>query len=170
MFNLIGPLANPIRPDFQIIGVSGATQASLVSEALLQLGTKRAAIVHGEDGLDEVTLGDHTSVHWIENDSISTKKWLPSDFGLPMTDASELRVTGPEESATQILAMLQGQEGPVRSSVLANSAAALLVCGKVESLRDGVRLSSSAIDSGKAMKLLERWRVLSQIAPSAETH
>ena len=162
LFNLIGPLANPARPEYQIVGVSGERQQRLVAEALARFETTtRAAVVRGEDGLDEVTLGGTTAVFWIESGAISTRLWTPDDFGLPRVSADRLRVGGPAESAAKLRAFLGGEDGPVRWSVLANAAAALLVAGRVGSLAEGVA-ASEAVDSGRALALLDRWGTLSR--------
>jgi anthranilate phosphoribosyltransferase len=162
LFNLVGPLANPARPEFQVVGVSGATGAVLVAEALVRLGIRRAAVVRGEDGLDEVTLGGATHVLWVEDGAITARTWTPADFGLPHVVAEELRVSGPAESAALIRAFLAGGPGPVRPAVLANAAAALLIAGRVEGLSEGVAVASEAVDSGCAIALLDRWRALSR--------
>jgi anthranilate phosphoribosyltransferase len=163
LFNLVGPLANPARPETQIVGVSGERAQRLVAEALARLGTPaRAAVVRGEDGLDEVTLGGETEVFWIESGAISTRRWTPDDFGLPRVMAESLRIEGPAASAARLRALLEGEDGPVRSSVLANSAAALLVAGRVATLRQGVSAAAEAIDSGRARGLLDRWGTLSR--------
>ncbi|HEY2154594.1 MAG TPA: anthranilate phosphoribosyltransferase [Isosphaeraceae bacterium] len=163
LFNLVGPLASPARPEFQVVGVSGGRQQTLVAEAIVRLGTTtRAAVVRGEDGLDEVTLGGATEVVWIESGAISARRWTPEDFGLPFVAAAELRVDGPRRSAELLRSFLQGEDGPVCWSVLANAAAALLVAGRVDSLREGVDVAGEAVDSGQALALLERWAALSQ--------
>ena len=163
LFNLVGPLANPARPEFQVIGVSGERSQSLIAEALVRLGTTtRAAVVRGEDGLDEVTLGGTTSVLWIESGAISPRTWRPADFGLRSVAASGLRVDGPAHSAARLRSFLRGEDDVVRRSVLANAAAALLVAGRVGSLRDGVDRAAEAVDSGRAADLLERWATLSR--------
>jgi anthranilate phosphoribosyltransferase len=158
LFNLVGPLANPAWPAYQIVGVSGERQGLLIAEALVRLGTERAAVVRGSDGLDEVTLGGPTHVLWIEAGTITPKTWIPNDFGLPAVSAGDLRVSGPTESASRLRSLLAGDPGPVRSSVLANAAAALLVAGRVGSLAEGVQLAADSVDSGRAAGLLDRWR------------
>lgn len=160
LFNLVGPLANPARPDFQVVGVAGERAAVLIAETLSLLGTRRSAVVRGGDGLDEVTLGGPTHVLWVEADGITHQTWMPADFGLPGVSASELRVTGPAESAGRIRSVLAGEASPARSAILANAAAALLVAGRVETLREGVECAAEAIDSGRAADLLDRWRRL----------
>jgi anthranilate phosphoribosyltransferase len=157
LFNLVGPLANPARPEYQLVGVASAHQAELVAEALKRLGVCRAAVVTGADGLDEVTLDGPTAVHWIEGGAITRHTWTRDDFGLPAVSAADLQVSGPADSAAVIRAFLAGQPGPVRDVVLANSAAALHVAGRTSSLAEGVALAARAVDSGAASELLERW-------------
>jgi anthranilate phosphoribosyltransferase len=161
LFNLVGPLANPARPEYQLVGVAGARQAELVAEALRRLGVRRAAVVTGGDGLDEVTLDGPTAVQWVEEGTITRQTWTPADFGLPRVSAADLRVDGPAASAGLIRGCLAGQAGPVRDLVLANSAAALLVAGATSTLAQGVAIAGQAIDSGTAARLLERWARLS---------
>jgi anthranilate phosphoribosyltransferase len=161
LFNLVGPLANPARPEHQLVGVAGARQAELVAQALGRLGARRAAVVTGSDGLDEVTLDGPTAVHWVEGGTIRRQTWTPADFGLPCVSAAALRVDGPAASAALIRGCFAGQFGPVRDLVLANSAAALLVAGGASTLAEGVAIAGQAIDSGAAARLLERWARLS---------
>jgi anthranilate phosphoribosyltransferase len=162
LFNLVGPLANPARPAFQLVGVAGRRPAAMVAEALSRLGLQRGAVVTGEDGLDEVTLDGPTHVQWVEPGTVRPETWTPEDFGLPRASAAELRVAGPAESAARLREFLNGQKGPVRNLILANSAAALLVAGRAISLREGVEQAAVAVDSGAAAALLERWGRLSR--------
>jgi anthranilate phosphoribosyltransferase len=167
LFNLVGPLANPARPEFQLIGVPLRSVAGLMASALTGLGAGRAAVVTGCDGLDEVTLAGTTDVLWVESGTIREDAWSPDDFGLPSHSADLLRVSGPAESAAVILRVLEGEAGSARDVILANVAAALLVAGRVGSLRAGVVRGAEAIDSGKARDQLERWRVLSRSGQSS---
>ncbi len=162
LFNLVGPLANPARPEFQLVGAPGAAAAVLLAESLARLGTTtRAAVVTGGDGLDEVTLDGPTHVLLVEGPEITPLTWQPADFGLPTTHAADLRVHGPAESAQRLRLLLAGEPGAVRQVVLANTAAALWVAGRAESLADGVTRAAEAIDSGAAASLLRRWAYLS---------
>lgn len=160
IFNLIGPLANPARPDYQLVGVPNQAFGGLIAESLLQLGISRAAVVTGGDGLDEVTLDGPTSVFWIEGGAIAREVWTPDDFGLGRVPASDLKVSGPAESARRIEAILADQADPARDVILANAAAALRVAGRASTLADGVAIASEAIATGSAIGLLERWRSL----------
>ncbi len=160
LFNLVGPLANPASPDFQLVGVAGTTQARLIAGALARLGTRRAAVVTGSDGLDEVSLAGSTKVLVVERGVISAAHWEPGDFGLGRVEVSELKISGPAESASRILGFLAGQPGPVRETVLANAAAALWVSGE-RSLSEAVARAADAVDSGRAQSLLTRWAAMS---------
>ena len=162
LFNLVGPLANPARPEFQLVGAPGAAQAVLLAEALARLGsTTRAAVVTGGDGMDEVTLDGATHVLVVEGAEITPLTWLPADFGLAPARAADLRVTGPPDSARRLRQLFAGETGPVRDVVLANAAAALWVAGRAESLAAGVARAGEALDSGAASDLLGRWAHLS---------
>jgi anthranilate phosphoribosyltransferase len=162
LFNLIGPLANPTRPEFQLVGVAGEDQAELVAQALTRLGIRRAAVVTGGDGLDEVTLDGPTRVRWVDPAGVTLQSWSPEDFGLPRVAAGSLRVSGPADSAARLRDFLAGGDEPIRSLILANCAAALLVVGRASTLLEGVRQAASAVDSGSASRLLDRWVRLSR--------
>lgn len=157
VFNLVGPLVNPARPEYQLVGVPDRATASLMANVLAASGLKRAAVVSAEDGLDEVSLGATTHVLWVENGEISETEWKPGDFGDARVEAGELRVEGPEESARLIRGVLAGERGPVRDVIVANAAAALHVAGMAGDLAEGVELAGSSIDSGRARALLDRW-------------
>jgi anthranilate phosphoribosyltransferase len=165
LFNLLGPLANPARPAFQLVGVPAEGQAILIAETLATLGVHRAAVATGCDGLDEVTLGGPTRVRLVdERGQVTPTTWEPADFGLTRVAGHELRVSGPAESALRLSAAFGGEPGPVRQVLLANAAAALWVAGRQASLRDGVALAAEAIDSGAAARLVARWAQLSQMS------
>lgn len=154
IFNLLGPLANPANANYQLLGVGRQELLDLLAGALAKLGTTRAMLVWGEDGLDEVTLSGVTQVRHVENGEIEAYEWDPDDFGLESCSIMELQVESPKESAEIIRGILRGDDGPARRIVLANTAAALLVTGTVSSLLDGVDLAKEAIDSGKALATL----------------
>jgi anthranilate phosphoribosyltransferase len=162
LFNMIGPLANPSRPAYQLIGVPNPDQAALMAAAIARLGVVRAAVVTGSDGLDEVSLDGPTEVRWVEGGEVKSTVWQAEEFGLAKVRSEELRVSGPGESASKIREIFEGKPGPARDTVLANSAAALLVAGKVETLGAGVAMASRAIDAGDAAVLLERWARMSR--------
>jgi anthranilate phosphoribosyltransferase len=157
LFNLIGPLCNPAGPGYQLIGTADEARAELVADVLARLPQlHRAAVVSGSNGLDEVTLEGSTSVRVVEGGTVRRESWRPEDFGLECSQAAALRVGGPEESAERIRRIFQGEPGPARDYVLANSAAALWVAGW-SSLPEGVERAARVIDSGAAATLLARW-------------
>jgi anthranilate phosphoribosyltransferase len=157
MFNCLGPLANPARADHQLIGVGRRDLLDRMANALAQLQMRRAILVHGDDGLDEVTLSGPTLVRQIEDGVVSSHVWTPDDFGLPFCPVEKLRVEGPAQSAAVIRSVLAGEEGPATHVVQANAAAALLASGRVSSLRDGVKMADEVIRSGKGQELLQGW-------------
>jgi anthranilate phosphoribosyltransferase len=162
LFNMIGPLANPARPAYQLIGVPDPRQADLMAAAIARLGVVRAAVVTGHDGLDEVSLDGPTRVCWVESGAVDVRIWMPDEFGLAAVRAEDLRVSGPLESASRLKELFAGKTGPDRDTVLANAAAALLVAGRVEKLEEGVRMAGRAIDEGLAATLLQRWARMSR--------
>lgn len=161
LFNLVGPLANPARPEYQLVGVAGTVQPRLVAQTIARLGTRRAAIVTGADGMDEVSLSGPTRVLVVENGAVTERSWSPDDFGLETWAVADLRVSGPSDSASRISRMLAGEPGAVRETVLANAAAALWVAGEPDLLASVAR-AADAIDSGRAARLLDRWRLVSR--------
>lgn len=161
IFNLVGPLANPASPRFQLIGVSGERQADLVAGALANSRTARAAVVTGPGGLDEVALDGTTRVLVVEETTIRELAWNPDDFGLGPVSVEDLRVSSPVDSAARISRLLAGEPGPARDMVLANAAAALWVIGELD-LRAGVVRAADAIDSGRARSLMDRWREMNR--------
>ena len=162
LFNMVGPLANPARPAYQLIGVPDPRLADLMAEAICKLGISRAAVVTGSDGLDEVSLGGETRVRWVEHGEVETRVWPQGAFGLASVRPDELRVSGPTQSAGSIRDLLAGKPGPVRDTVLANAAAGLLVVGAVSRLEEGVARAAHAIDEGSAATLLALWATMSQ--------
>ncbi len=154
VFNLLGPLTNPANADYQILGVFGEDKLDLVAGALSQLGTKRALIVHGRDGLDEITTTDITDAVWVENDKTHRFEIDPAAFGMPYATPQALQGGDAAFNAEVIKHILAGVEGAGRDIVLLNSAAALWVAGKVDSIADGLGVVAKAIDDGKATETL----------------
>jgi anthranilate phosphoribosyltransferase len=160
IFNLVGPLCNPGCPSYQLVGTPDQAQADLLAEVLCRLEhVRRAVVVTGSDGLDEVTLDGPTSIRVIEPGRVRRDILRPVDFGLETQSATALKVSGPLESAERLKRTFAGEKGPVRDFVLANSATALWTMGHL-SIGDGMAMASSAIDSGAATRLLEQWRQL----------
>ena len=156
VFNLIGPLTNPAGAPYQLIGVGNPRLQSLVAGALRRLGTRRSLVVHGSDGLDEVTLAGPTRVIEIVNDELRSFDWSPEAFGLGRADRAAVQIDTPADSAEMIRSVLAGSRGPARDFVVANAGAAIFTAGAAPSLREAVLQASEAIDSGKAAVLLSR--------------
>jgi anthranilate phosphoribosyltransferase len=156
IFNLLGPLVNPAGARFQLIGVGRPAHRPLLAEALAMLGTDRAVVVHGEDGLDEVTLGGATFASDVRHQHVTPVQWTPEQFGLGRIAREPLLVAGPEESAATICAVLECRSGPARDIVIANAAAALWTAGRAESLLECAGVAAEAIDSAAARRLLSR--------------
>jgi anthranilate phosphoribosyltransferase len=156
IFNLLGPLANPAAAPFQVVGVGKAELRPLVAESLLLLGTTRALVVTGEDGLDEVTLAGPTRVTEVTAAGLRNFSWTPSDFGVAPAAPEALRVDGPQASAQVIRNVLAGAAGPPRDIVLINAAAALWTAGKADTPLAAANVAAEAIDTGAASRLLGR--------------
>ncbi len=155
IFNLLGPLANPADTKYQLVGVFAEEWVEKIANVLGLLGVERAWVVHGSDGMDELTTTGISHVAVIDGGRISTFKVSPKNAGLKEARPDDLVGGDAAENAAHIRAVLQGNLGPFRDIVLLNAAAALLVAGKAESLRDGVALAEQSIESGKAMGVLE---------------
>ena len=155
IFNLLGPLTNPAAAEFQLLGANSIVRAELLAHALSQLHIRRAFVVCGNNELDEVALWGTTTVFDVREEKVNRCEWTAGDFGLMPCDVAALRVSSAAESAQMIRGVLNGEPGPAADIVIANTAAALLVCGSVEALPDGVRIASDAIRGGKSLALLD---------------
>ncbi len=155
IFNLLGPLANPAGTKFQVVGVFAERWVEPIANVLGLLGVERAWVVHGADGLDELTTTTISHVAALDRGKVSTFRISPRNAGLADANPDDLIGGDAVENAAHIRAVLQGNQGPLRDIVLLNAAAALLVAGKATTLREGVALAADSIDSGKAMKVLE---------------
>jgi anthranilate phosphoribosyltransferase len=155
-FNLLGPLSNPAGAPRQIIGVWRLELAEKLARALGQLGTERAWVVHGEDGLDEITLAGKTHVAEARDDEVNTFEIGPGDFGFETGSLDHLRGGDAEANAEIVSAVLAGsRKDEARSLVIMNAAAALFLGGAAADLRDGAKLAADSIDSGDAQHKLE---------------
>jgi anthranilate phosphoribosyltransferase len=155
IFNLLGPLANPAGTKFQIVGVFGKEWVEPIAQVLELLGTERAWVVHGSDGLDELTTTGISDVAVVDAGKVSTFRISPRNAGLPEARPEDLTGGNAVENAAQIRAVLGGLHGAFRDIVLLNAAAALLVAGKAKTLREGVALAAESIDRGKALAVLD---------------
>jgi anthranilate phosphoribosyltransferase len=155
-FNLLGPLANPARVRRYALGVADARMAPKMLGVLQSRGAVRALVVHGDDGLDELTTTTTSNVWDLRDGSVT--HWIldPRDLGVARASASDLRGGDPALNARLARAVLAGERGPHRDIVVLNAAAGLLVAGRVDDLADGVRLAGETIDTGSAAATLDR--------------
>lgn len=162
IFNLLGPLSNPVGAQYSVLGVYDATWVRPMAEALRTLATERAWVVHGLDGIDEVSISGPTRVCEVSSEGLREFEIHPRDAGLPVSPLSAIEGGTPSENAAAIRDLLDGREGPFRDIVLLNAAAGLLVAGSVPMLEDGVSLAATALDSGAARGTLEKLRTASR--------
>jgi anthranilate phosphoribosyltransferase len=150
IFNLMGPLSNPAGAVRQLTGVFSRAWIAPMAEVLGKLGSEHAWVVHGNDGIDELTTTGPSHVAELKAGKVTTYEINPEDAGLKRARAEDLRGGDPETNALALSALLDGHIGPYRDIVLLNAAAALIVAGKVLTLREGVEMAAEAIDSGAA--------------------
>ncbi|OFV92240.1 MAG: anthranilate phosphoribosyltransferase [Acidobacteria bacterium RIFCSPLOWO2_02_FULL_61_28] len=150
VFNLLGPLSNPAGANCQVAGVYDGRLAVMLAEALAELGLRRAFVVHGADGLDEITNTGETLVAEVSNGQVKTWTLRPEDLGLPRCALADLLGGDVAENVQIIHDILNGQRGPKRDVVLMNAAAALVAAGHAGDFQDGIRLAAESIDSGAA--------------------
>jgi anthranilate phosphoribosyltransferase len=155
-FNLLGPLTNPAQPTRQLVGVPRPEFTELLARSLLRLGSERAWVVHGADGIDEISTTGYTKVSECRSGSVNTFYLHPSDAGLPKALPAALRGGDVQTNARIVGAVLAGEAGPARDIVLLNAGASLFIAGAVPSVVDGIRRASEAIDRGDARRTLER--------------
>lgn len=155
-FNLLGPLTNPARPTRQIVGVPRPELTELLARSLALLGSERAWVVHGADGLDELSTTGYTKVSECRRDSVQTFYVHPSDFGLTKASPESLKGGDAVTNAGIIRAVLSGQAGAPRDVVLLNAGAALFVAGQADTVKAGIAAAAAAIDRGAANDVLQR--------------
>ena len=155
IFNLLGPLTNPAHAHGQVLGVYDSKWVNPLAEVLRDLGSRRALVVHGFDGLDEITLTSETQVSELKNDNVSAFTIDPKEFGYSLCSAQDLKGGSPEENAETIRGILQGASGPKTDIIVLNAAAAIYVGGKAESIERGILVAANSIGSGAANKKLE---------------
>ncbi len=154
IFNLMGPLSNPAGAKRQLVGVFAKQWIQPMAEVLGRLGTERAWVVHGGDGLDEITTTGISHVAELKDGRVTQFEVSPEVAGLPRAQASDIKGADAATNAAAITDLVAGKKGPYRDIVLLNSAAALLVAGKAPDLKSGAALAAQAIDSGKAQATL----------------
>jgi len=154
VFNLLGPLTNPLRASIQLVGVYDASRTEMMARALGAVGTQRAFVVTGSDGIDEVTLSGPTRLSSNQGGEVRTRDVTPEEFGLARASLEELRGGDAETNARLLRSVLEGQRGPHRDVVLANAAASFVLAGKAPGFIEGVALAAEFLDSGRALQTL----------------
>ncbi|AGI48413.1 anthranilate phosphoribosyltransferase [Thermoplasmatales archaeon BRNA1] len=161
VFNILGPLTNPARPAYQVLGVYDRNLVEPLAHVLSSLGVEKGMVVYGEDRMDELTCSSPTFVCDFENDDFRTYTVTPEELGLYRCLKSDLVGGDAAENASITLGILSGKGGPRYDTVLVNSAAGLYVSGKASDLKDGIELADKLIGDGRAMEKLERLKVAS---------
>lgn len=156
-FNLLGPLANPAHATHQLLGLYDGSRLRATAEVLGELGVVRAAVVHGEGGLDEIAPEGVTRVAWLEDGVVREGTLTPADFGIDEAPIEAMLGGDAHENALIARAILDGEPGPRRAMVLINAGAALVVAGLARSPHEGAALAARTIDEGRAVTLLDRW-------------
>lgn len=156
IFNMLGPLTNPARANGQVLGVFNENLTELMAEAMKKLGTEHVLVVHGMDGMDEITVTDKTKVSELKDGKINTYYIKPEDFGIKMRPKEELKGGTSKENAEIIRGIFEGSIGGAKKDILVlNSGAALYVGKKAGSIKEGVEMAREIIESGKAFAKLE---------------
>lgn len=152
VFNLLGPLTNPAGATTQLVGAPSAASAELMAGALSRLGMTRGFVVHGSDGLDEITTTGPTLVFEVRNGSVTRRTLSPGDFGVPFSTPLDLRGGDAARNSEIARCLLNGARGPHRDIVLVNSSAALVACGQAADFHEGMRMAEQSIESGAALR------------------
>ena len=155
IFNALGPLTNPAGAQAQVLGVYAPTLTEPLANVLKNLDSQRAFVVHGGDGLDEITTTTTTQVSELVEGDVNTYTLDPTELGIPMAQSSDLKGGTPEENAEMTLSVLRGETGPKRDIVLLNAAAAIVAGGKAADIAAGLAVAAESIDSGRALEKLE---------------
>lgn len=165
IFNTLGPLANPAGANMQLLGVYDENLVEPLARVLLNLGVKRAMVVHGHDGLDEITLTGTSTICEVANGQLNSYFIRPEQFGLACCDIADLRGGNPKENADIARRILAGEKGPKRDIVILNAACCLYMAKNDVTMRECVRVAGDLIDSGKAMEKLQEFaRVSNEVA------
>ena len=162
VFNLLGPICNPARATAQVLGVYNEDLTEIMAQVLCELGTERAFVVHGSDGLDEITISGESKISEVRDGDVRTYYVTPEDFGIPRAPISAIQGGDARRNAQIIRDILSGVRGTRYDVVLLNAAAGLVVGGKSGGLRDGIDLARESIESGKALSCLNRLIELTQ--------
>jgi anthranilate phosphoribosyltransferase len=162
VFNILGPLTNPAKAPNILMGVFHAELVAIQAKVLQLMGAEHALVVHGKDGLDEITLSGPTMVAELRNGQITQYEITPSDFGIAIASMNTLKVADAQESKAIILNIMNNQSGPARDVVCLNAGATLYAANVSPSIAEGVQLANSTIASGKAKQKLEAFVALTQ--------
>lgn len=157
IFNLLGPLANPARVRRQLIGIARPALVKTYAKAVLRLDMEKVLVVSGDEGLDELSIAGSSTMARIDAQGIYIHHGNPLEAGLPLHDLGDIRGGDPQFNAEALKKLLQGEHGAYRDAVLLNAAAALIVAGEVETLKEGVEEAAETIDKGLAKALLDCW-------------
>ena len=168
IFNLLGPLSNPAGVKRQMVGTFSKHWIEPMAQVLKNLGSESVWVVHGSDGLDEITTTGPTSVAALENGKVRTFEISPAELGLKKTAGNELRGGDADSNAKSLLDVLKGKNGPLRDIAALNAAAALVVAGRAKDLKDGLALAGQSIDSGGARARLDRLVAASNAVESVQ--
>ena len=161
IFNILGPLSNPAQPDYQLLGVYDRALAEPLAQVLNELGTKAAWVVHGSDGLDELTITGKTFVTELKNGELRNFEVTPDDAGLPTASLDDIKGGDVATNAKALEHALSGMESAYKNAVMYNTAAGLLIAGHATTLKDGTAMARNAIDNGKAFRILKQWSLIS---------
>ena len=160
LFNILGPICNPASAKYGVIGVFSAELAAELAEALSRLDMKHLFVVHGDDGLDEITTTTTTQVWEVKDGAVKHFVLNPEDYGIPIVGTEDLVGGEPAENAEIIRALFAGEKGPKRDILLLNSAAALVTAGRATDLKEGLAVAAESIDSGAALEKLNQLAAL----------
>ena len=162
IFNVLGPLTNPSNPKGQVLGVFNEKLTSTMISVLKKLGLERGMVVHGMDGLDEITITTKTKVSELKDGKIKEYYLNPNDYGIPFSKLEEIRGGNPKENAKILLSVLKGEKGPRRDMILLNAGATMYIGNVVNSLGEGIEKSKEIIDKGFALDKLNQLIKFSQ--------
>jgi anthranilate phosphoribosyltransferase len=156
LFNLLGPMTNPANAHRQVMGVFDQSLTTKLAKVLQQLGSEHVLVVHGADGMDEISFTGDTFVAELKNGQVTEYLMNPAQWGLALHDVKDIQIQNAEESKAMILAVLNGKPGAARDIVLLNAGAAIYVSGLVDTMQAGIEKAAAVIDSGAALQKLHQ--------------
>lgn len=162
VFNILGPLTNPAGAQHQLLGVARPEIAPKIAAALQRLGCRHALVVHGSDGIDELSISGATAVHEVRDGKVHERSLSPQDAAVPAAPPEAIRGGTPEQNAEVLAGVMKGEKGAFRDAVVLNAAAALMAADAAVDMREGAALAEDAIDSGAARRTLEQWLELTR--------